>query len=322
MNFTEFSSRYEQVAVQQYPHQVKTTEPLVSVCVQTYQHEPFIRQCLDSILQQKTNFTFEVLIGEDASKDETRNICIEYANKYSDKVRLFLHNRENNIRIDGTPTGRFNFAYNLFSSKGKYIALCEGDDYWTDPLKLQKQIDFLEENERFVISFHDTMVVDENNKLIREGRIKNLKAERQQYELVKGAHLPTNSVVFRNLLKSYPERFFRSKNGDTFLFAILGQHGPGYFNKEVANSVYRVHSNGMWSTANKIEKLRSSRNTFDNLNTVISWQYKHVVNRKLMSINWRLLRTPVGGIEKLKVALRLLKHCTNHMVFVWFRNKG
>ncbi len=95
---------------------------------------------------QKTNFQFEILLGEDASTDGTREICIEYAKKYPNKIKLFLHSRENNIKINGQQTGRFNFLYNLSSACGKYIALCEGDDYWTDPLKLQKQVDFLEAN--------------------------------------------------------------------------------------------------------------------------------------------------------------------------------
>src|SRR5690606_4409195 len=113
--------------------------PVVSVCVQTYQHAPYIRECLDSILMQKTDFPFEILLGEDESSDGTREICIEYAEKFPDKIKLFLHRRENNIQIFGYPTGRFNFLTNLYSSNGKYIAICEGDDYWTDSDKLQKQ---------------------------------------------------------------------------------------------------------------------------------------------------------------------------------------
>jgi len=122
-------------------------KPLVSVSVVTYKHEQYIKQCLDGILMQKTNFEFEILLGEDDSPDKTREICIEYANKFPKKIRLFLHDRSNVIYINGSPTGRYNSLYNLTNARGKYIALCEGDDYWTDPLKLQKQVDFLEKNE-------------------------------------------------------------------------------------------------------------------------------------------------------------------------------
>ena len=120
--------------------------PLVSVIVVTYQQALYINQCLDSILAQESNFDFEILVGEDASTDGTREICLDYAKKYPNRIRLFLHSRENVIYINGTPTGRYNMLYNLNAAKGKYVAFCEGDDYWTDPMKLQKQVDFLEAN--------------------------------------------------------------------------------------------------------------------------------------------------------------------------------
>ena len=132
--------------VQIYPTKVKEST-LVSVCVQTYKHENYIKQCLDGILMQKTNFEFEILLGEDDSPDRTREICIEYADKYPNKIRLFLHDRSNVIYINGNATGRYNFIYNLTNAKSKYIALCPGDDYWTDPLKLKKQVNFLEKND-------------------------------------------------------------------------------------------------------------------------------------------------------------------------------
>ena len=143
MDFQNFKKKYQKIKPEEV---VNTTasEPLVSICVQTYQHVDFIKDCLDGILKQETSFPFEILLGEDASTDGTREICLEYAEKYPDKIRLFLHHRENNIKINGKPTGRFIFLYNMFSARGKYIALCEGDDYWTDPLKLQKQVGFLE----------------------------------------------------------------------------------------------------------------------------------------------------------------------------------
>lgn len=106
--------------------------PIVSVCVQTYQHEAYIKECLDSILAQKTSFPFEIILGEDDSEDQTRKICKEYAEKNPDRIRLFLRNKKDKIFINGVKTGRFNFLENLKSCRGKYIAMCDGDDYWTD----------------------------------------------------------------------------------------------------------------------------------------------------------------------------------------------
>lgn len=135
--------KYIKVQVHEVTNNVPSN-PLVSVCVQTFQHANYIEQCLDGILMQKINFDYEILLGDDESTDGTREICEKYAKKYQNKIRLFLHSRENNIKINDRPTGRFNFMYNLSKARGKYIALCEGDDYWTDQSKLQKQVDFLE----------------------------------------------------------------------------------------------------------------------------------------------------------------------------------
>src|SRR5699024_9388467 len=92
------------------------------------------------------DFPFEILVGDDDSTDGTREICMEYAEKYPQKIRFFQHHRQNNIKIMGKPTGLFNGLYNRFSSRAPYIAVCEGDDFWTDSLKLQKQIDILKNN--------------------------------------------------------------------------------------------------------------------------------------------------------------------------------
>lgn len=155
MNFQEFKARFENRKVEEYPNSVGK-KPLVSVCVITYQHAPYIRDCLDGILMQETDFSFEILLGEDQSSDGTREICIEYAKKHPDKIRLFLHHRENNMMLNSFPDGKFNFLYNLGSIRGKYIALCEGDDFWTDKMKLQKQVDFLNGHPEYSMSSHET----------------------------------------------------------------------------------------------------------------------------------------------------------------------
>src|SRR4051812_21193461 len=168
MNFDEVKEKYQKIPVDIFPNHV-TENPLVSVAVQTYQHKAYIKDCLEGILMQKTNFPFEILLGEDRSTDGTREICMEYAKKYPDKIKLFLHHRENNIRINGRQTGLFNFLYNFFSAGGKYIAICEGDDYWTDPFKLQKQVDEMEVHLDINICSHPAVIIDD--KLKKETQI-------------------------------------------------------------------------------------------------------------------------------------------------------
>jgi glycosyltransferase involved in cell wall biosynthesis len=97
----------------------------VSVCLLTYNHAPYIRQALDSVLMQQADFAFEVCLGEDESSDGTREICIEYAERYPDLIRLFLRNRQDVVYIDGKPTGRFNFVQTLKACSGKYVALID-----------------------------------------------------------------------------------------------------------------------------------------------------------------------------------------------------
>src|SRR3954451_21269603 len=128
--------------------------PLVSVCIITYNHKDYISQCLDSILMQQTNFPFEIIVGEDESSDGTREICKKFAENYPHKIRLFLRSRKDVIYYNGSATGRYNFVENLKAARGKYVAICEGDDHWIDPLKLQKQFDFMEKNKEFTHCFH------------------------------------------------------------------------------------------------------------------------------------------------------------------------
>src|SRR5699024_9032968 len=157
MDFQEFKSQYEHQPVKEKFNRAPD-HPAVSVLVMTYNQVDYIKDCLRGILMQRTGFAFEILLGDDDSTDGTREICITYANRYPDKIRLFLHHRANNIHAYGQPTAKFNALYNFFEAKGKYIALCEGDDCWIDPLKLQKQVDFLEENEDCSLCYHSSKI--------------------------------------------------------------------------------------------------------------------------------------------------------------------
>src|SRR5690554_6611920 len=131
-------------------------EPLVSICSITYNHGPYIRQCLDGFLMQKTTFPVEILIHDDASTDGTEEIIREYKVKYPHIIKP-LYEVENQWIKGRRGSAVFNFP----RAQGKYIALCEGDDYWTDPFKLQKQVEFLEENLDYSACTHSNYISKE-----------------------------------------------------------------------------------------------------------------------------------------------------------------
>lgn len=122
---------------------INKLNPLVSVCVPTFQHVKYIEHCLDSILSQVTDFSFEILIGEDDSTDGTREICIRYADKFPEKIRLFLRSDADKMIRNGKKIGRLNHLGLYKSARGKFVCICDGDDYWTDSNKLQLQVDLL-----------------------------------------------------------------------------------------------------------------------------------------------------------------------------------
>jgi glycosyltransferase involved in cell wall biosynthesis len=262
MKFLEFKKRYQKQEVEQYPNKV-VASPRVSVLVQTFQHRDYIKECLDGILNQKTNFPFEILLGEDASDDGTREICIEYAEKYPEKIRLFLHHPKNKKKVLGVTTGNFNALYNFFSAKGNFIAFCEGDDIWTDPYKLQKQVDYLEHNKSDILSYHSFKETDifgeplPNDRILQQNR-----EDISQCGLLRLKYHPLFSTVcFRKNFEQLPEEIMGVVNMDSFLLSLLGNYGKARFQANIEPSLYRRHSSGIWSKREKEFRYISKINT-------------------------------------------------------------
>lgn len=138
---------------------MNTSPILVSVCMITYNHESYIRQAIEGVLMQKGNFEIELVIGEDCSPDKTRRICEEYSSRYSN-IRLLPS--EKNLGV--IP----NLIRTLESCTGDYIAFCEGDDYWIDPNKLQKQVDFLNKNNDYGLCYSKAKVYKEKEKTFKK----------------------------------------------------------------------------------------------------------------------------------------------------------
>ncbi|MBN2785663.1 MAG: glycosyltransferase [Pontiellaceae bacterium] len=135
--------------------------PEVSVNLITYNHAPYIRECLDSLLAQETTFAYEICVGEDESTDGTRDICREYVNRYPGRIRLELRSQKSPGREAYASQGVYNYIETTRMCRGKYVALCDGDDIWSDPLKLQKQYDVMEKDPSVALVYSDYDQLDQ-----------------------------------------------------------------------------------------------------------------------------------------------------------------
>lgn len=218
--------------------------PHVSINVITYNHEKYLEQCLESILMQKVNFTYEVLIHDDASKDRTQDIIKTYVSKYPNIIKPIYQTR--NQYSKGIHVSRFNEERAL----GKYIAQCEGDDYWIDANKLQKQVDFLEKNLEYIGTTHSYQFVDKNGeKIPKLERISILSGvftmDDIKYYRYSG---PTASLVYRNIFATLgidtKDRYYACAGyGDQKLIALLAMYGNVYCFSECM-SAYRYVTMG------------------------------------------------------------------------------
>lgn len=226
-------------------------EILLSVDVITYNQKDFIRKCLDSILMQKTNFAFEVLIHDDASTDGTADIIREYEAKYPHIIKP-IYQTENQFSKGVGVSKKFNFP----RVKGKYLAICEGDDYWTDEYKLQRQVDFLESHPDFAVCFHPVKVVWEDHSqpdsIFPTPKYRFNKTVLELSDLLKRNFIQTNSVVYR-WMGNETEAPSGILPGDWFLHLMHAQCGKIGFLPEVMG-VYRKNQGGIWTGYGKTDE--------------------------------------------------------------------
>ncbi|NJL77039.1 MAG: glycosyltransferase [Saprospiraceae bacterium] len=266
----------------------------MSVCITTYQHKDFIAQCLEGVLMQRTTFGYEIIIGEDASTDGTREICLSYAARYPDKIKLILRNREDVIFIDGKPTGRYNFIENLKAAQGKYIALCEGDDYWIDTYKLQKQVDFLESNPSYAICSGNTEILLPNG----EKKLKELPYWKDKYEgidLVSTYNfIPTPSVVFRKEhLDLNNINLLKVPFADLYVWLMLAERGSIKILEDTI-SCYRVHQGGLWSGRSQLQQHKMYVSFYKILKTDFNSKYSRISKSRIKKLKIAILKTKLS----------------------------
>lgn len=256
---------------------------MVSVCCITYNHEKYIAQALDSFLMQETDFKFEILIGEDRSTDNTRVIIQDYCNRYPDIIKLI--SQETNVGPIRNQIGV------LAEAKGKYVAMCDGDDFWTDAFKLQKQVDFLEVNDDYVMCCHHTEVIDDDDKTVYvKDYPVGLEFDYKDVLLGKREETRIVSLMMRNI-KEVTDVTTQSWYLDTYgtdtllkLYAVANTGKKIYVLPDVM-ACYRYHNGGIWSMIDP--KVRKSRMISDFNLTIKNFKYSSVQKRELLKIYFR-----------------------------------
>lgn len=216
-------------------------ELMVSIKCAAYNHEPYIRQCLEGFVMQKTNFRFEAIVHDDASTDRTAAIIKEYADKYPDIIKPVFET-ENQYQKNNLTAVMDSYMH------GKYIAICEGDDYWTDPYKLQKQVDFLEQHPDYILSYSDKIVVDEYNKKLITNKLYCKNEYLFDYLIFIGNPITTATTCFRR------NAYFQAKDkmneiklknlrmGDYPVWIIMSTLGKFRYEKDIM-AAYRILQN-------------------------------------------------------------------------------
>ena len=261
---------------------------IVSVCVMSYNLEDYIGEALDSILMQQVNFKYNIIVSDDCSTDNTRKILQHYSHKYPDQIILLLQKK--NLGVVS------NFVEALKSCKGKYIALLDGDDYWTDPLKLQKQVDFLESNKEYSMVFNNVEFRNETKKgmIVKDFNPEKNSREYTYDEIVKTWSIPTCSVLaINNMQYRYIEDNLWFPVQDLPFYLSCSSIGKIYYLSDITSTYRKLISGSMNSkTFNSLENnlifikyFKTLHNDFSDfltqktINHISAHQYISVANK-------------------------------------------
>lgn len=242
----------------------KSSTPMVSVSLICYNQEKYISKAIDSVLMQKTKFDYEIVLSDDCSTDDTAEICKKYAEKYPDIIRL--------IKRDKNIGGVRNYLENYKLCKGKYISYLEGDDFFVDPYKLQKQVDFLEKNPDYAICCGHVEVVDEYGEF-KGQLLPSMKDTYTVNELCKGDFVSTPTCMVRNhLIDTIPEWLFEFNGCDWTFDIVNAEYGKIKFMDEIL-AAYRIHNHGEWNKLTEKEKIKTVISMVEKVNKYTEYKY-------------------------------------------------
>ncbi len=267
--------------------------PELSVLIPTYNHGKFIAQTLEGALRQITDFEFEIVIGDDASRDDNALIIKQFSGKLPNKIRVFLHPNNLGPSEPRELGGKNNVGFLFSQCKGEYIALCEGDDYWTDPLKLQKAYNFLEDNKEYSLCHHQLEVIYQDNSPSHEFNAEYQRDTSTLEDLLRDESwfLGTASTVFRNVFKQgMPDWWWKSASGDLGIFIEVAKYGKIKYFPETMGC-YRKHSGGMTNihTPQNQFFLKNRMEMFENLDKYFELIYHDVLEKTIGKYRHQLI---------------------------------
>lgn len=272
---------------------IKNKKVKVSILCLAYNQRKYIKKCLDGFLMQKTNFDYEVLIHDDSSTDGTEKIIKEYAAKNSNIKPIYQKANQYSKGVKITK------EYQLPRVKGEFVALCEGDDYWTDENKLQKQVDFLDSNPDYALCFHPVKILFEGKGIVGEYPEPELHKKNSVLELLKQNYIQTNSVMYRRA-QSYNAFSSIALPGDWYMHLYHAQFGKiGFINETMA--VYRRHKGGIWWDAhNDIDSIWKNHGIghFELYDQMLKMHGKNDANREVIGSHITDLFTNMARISE------------------------
>lgn len=270
-----------------------SNSPLVSVLCLTYNHVDFVATALDSFLAQRTSFEFEIVVSDDCSSDGTLGVLESYCRRFDGRIRVL----RSPVNLGVTR----NFRKALKACRGKYVALCEGDDFWRGQSKLQIQADFLETNSEFVMTYHDATVVDSAGEHDTTQLPWRLRCDASGPDLVATRPISTLTVCFRNLLAELPPELDHAPALDLCLWSLLGHHGKGKYLRDIEPAGYRVHPGGVFSTQTERNRQIMTAQSLLCLARVYARQGRLETSNDLLLRASRMAGLPLGPADSIRL---------------------
>jgi glycosyltransferase involved in cell wall biosynthesis len=246
----------------------------VSVLLKAYNHERFIARAVESALEQQTDFPYELVIGEDCSTDGTREVLLRLRDTYPEKIRLLLRERNlGNIR---------NLTDTLGVCRGEYVALLDGDDFWTSSAKLQQQVAYLDAHPDFSACAHNAVVVDDTAQSVigtycprRRSHVITLR------RMLISDPVPTSSVMFRRgLFAEFPSWYGTVMMGDWPLHVLNLRHGNMWYDARIC-AAHRLHSGGLWSGAEPARRRMARIEIYERLNEELGFTHDALIRGRI-----------------------------------------